>query len=320
MIGFAARRFVAATAVLALVSFASFAFFASEFAPLKGSPILPAYWRWFQGIWSGRTLSQGLSGPIWPSLLPAFGHTAALLGLTVLVTVVLTLAVAAIATLAPRPIDAGLRLTLYVFWAVPPFLLALIVQQLVAASGSERGIGPLPIAGWPGTCPTGTGLDAGSYLPCPPAGEGATFIANVATHLTLPALALAATFIGLHGRYLRSALRLAISQQFALTATAKGLTSRRILLRHLLPFVAPTVVATFVADFGAIFGAALPIDWIFHLDGLGSLYISEVNPAHPTLDAYAAEALLLLSAATIIAFALIGEILVVALDPRSQRT
>lgn len=321
MAGFLARRLLLALCVLVAFSFFSFVFFAARFYPLKGHPALPAYWHWLTGIPNG-SLREGFSpgdGPIWPPLLHALGHTFALLGVTFVLIVIASVGLACVAA-ATRgsALDIGVRVGLYLTWGIPVFLLALVVQQVVGAVGGARGLGPFPLAGWPGSCPTGIGLNAGTLNPCPAAAHGAGYAVDVLRHVTLPALGLAVSFVGLHGRYLRSALVTALSAPYVVTARAKGVPERSVVLRHALRNSLAIFVAALLADFGALLGATLVIDWIFQLGGLGMLYLRELDPNRGSIDPYAVEAMLLVTAVLLIVFSLLSELAVVLLDPRAS--
>jgi ABC-type dipeptide/oligopeptide/nickel transport system permease component len=314
---FLARRLLLGAVVLVAFSFLSFVFFAAKFYPLKGKAVLPEYWRWLSGIPSGRSLTHGLAGPIWPKLLPALGHTFALLAVTFAIVVVASVTLACLAaSVRGSALDGLVRVGLYLTWGIPVFLLALIVQQVVGAIGGARGIGPFPLGGWPGSCPTGIGLNAGTLSPCPPAGTGVGYALDVLRHVTLPALALSVGFVGLHGRYLRAALVGALAAPYVTTARAKGVSERSVLLRHALRNSLITFVAVLLADFGALLGATLVVDWVFQLNGLGMLYLRELNPNIPSIDPYAVEALLLVTAGLLIVFSVLSELSVVLLDPR----
>jgi peptide/nickel transport system permease protein len=316
---FFARRLLSSLLVLAGFSFLSFSFFASRFNPLKGKPVLHEYWRWLRGIPSGHSLTHGLEGPILPALEPALAHTLVLLGLTFLLVVALSVAFAAIAAWSRGSLlDLSLRGLSYLAWGIPAFLFALIVQEAANALGGAHGLGPFPIAGWPGRCPTGIGINAGTISPCPAAGNGIRYALNVLRYATFPAVALAAGFIGLHARYLRSALVTALEAPFATTARAKGLPESRVVIKHALRASLSTFVAALLSDFGAIFGAAMAIDWIFQFGGLGSLFIIEVNPNEPSLDAYAVQLLLLVTGALLVTGSLLSEFAVLLLDPRAR--
>jgi peptide/nickel transport system permease protein len=317
MLGFLVRRFVLACVVMLGFSFISFCFFAGRFSPLKGHPVLPAYWRWLRGVPSGNSLRHGLEGPLLPTLVGSLGHTLALLSTTLALVVVLSLIAGTLAAASRGSlVDLLLRAGSYLAWGIPAFLLALIVQEAVNAAGSGHGFGPFPVAGWPGSCPAGLGIDAGTISPCPGAGTGLRYVLNVARYVTLPALALATGFVGLHCRYLRSSLAASLNSAYITTARAKGLPERKVILRHALRNSLATFVASLLTDFGAIFGAAMAVDWIFQLNGLGSLFIREVNPNVPALDAYAVQLLLLVTGGMVIVASVLSELAVALLDPR----
>jgi len=319
VVTFLLRRLLVSLLVLCVFSLLSFSFFASKFQPLKGHPVLPAYWRWLRGVPSGHSLTHGLGGPILPATLAALGHTLVLLGFTLVLVVAFSVALATVAAASRGSrLDLSLRGVSYLAWGIPAFLLGLIVQEAVNAIGSGHGLGPFPIAGWPGSCPAGIGINAGTISPCAPAGSGGIYLLNVLRYTTLPACALAVGFVGVHSRYLRSALAVALDSPYATTARAKGLPEHRVVLRHALRASLATFVAALLTDFGAIFGAAMAIDWIFHYGGLGSLFIRELDPNVPFLDAYAVQLLLLVTGALLIGCSLLSELAVALLDPRAR--
>ncbi len=70
--------------------------------------------------------------------------------------------------------------------------------------------------------------------------------------LIFPWLTLSVAYIGFYGRVLRSSLIDGESEDFVRTARSKGLTERRVLLRHLLRTSMITFVSLFGLDFGAL--------------------------------------------------------------------
>jgi len=322
-------RRVGLTAILAAVfSFLSFYFFADTLPPLKGKPPVHEYWLWVHGLFTGRSYESLTLIPyrstagasLWPIVLPALAHTAILLAAAIVLVVAFSVAMAyAGARLRRSTLDLLLRGLAYLGWAVPAFLLGLLVQLVVSTIGGSRGIGPFPLAGWPGSCPASIGLNAGVITPCPAAGSGAALVYHVLTHVTLPAATLAAGFIGLHGRYLRSALVEQLDAPYVTTARMKGLNERRVILRHALRNAMATFVSALFSDFGGIFGAALAVDWVFQLNGLGSLLIHEFPQSFAPADVYAIELILILSGGFVLVSSLVGDIAVAGLDPRARR-
>ena len=311
MIWFLVRRVVVGFVVLAGLSVASFFFFASRTDPYQGHPLLPQYWRWLKGMWGGSSLhALGSAVPLERTLM--------LLGYAFVLVVVIAIGLAVTAAvLRGSVIDLLLRSFSYLAWGVPSFLVALLIQQLLDLNGSGHGLGPFPIAGWPGFCPAGLGLDAGTIQPCPAAGSGLTYALNILRYLTFPALTLALAFIGYHARQLRSALLETLGEPYIVTARAKGLSERRVVLRHALRGSMVTFTAGLLSDFGAILGTALAVDFIFKLGGLGSFFIQLFPQNGPAfIDVYAVQLLLVLTAAFVILSSLVAELVVVVLDPR----
>lgn len=279
-----------------------------------------------KGLWGGASWQIVAHQPtrtrnftiVGPTVVGALGHTLVLLGMTLLLVVLASVAIALVAAARRGSLlDVVLRVLAYLAWAVPAFLLALLVQGLMNRFGGSRGIGPFPLAGWPGQCPAAFGLNRGFLSPCPSAGSGFDYVANLFRYLTIPALVLALGFVGLHARYLRSALLDALEHPYVTTARAKGLPERRVVLRHALRNSLVTFVGALLADVGAIFGAAMAVDYIFQLNGLGTVFISEfpVDMGAPPDPAYLAP-VILLTAVLVIASSLLADLAVVWLDPR----
>jgi peptide/nickel transport system permease protein len=325
MIAFLARRLALGVLVLAVLSLASFCFFGWQDPNLHGTALLGAYRSWASGLFGGSTwhvFSNELQGrgntqPI--TMLQALGHTGVLLVYALAVVVVL--GVAAAVTAATRRgsgLDLLLRAFSYLAWAVPAFLLALLVQLFAFKAGGSRGIGTFPLAGWPGSCPAGLGVNGGVLTPCDPAGHGAHYVVNVLRYTTLPALTLAFGFVGLHARYLRSALVDALGEQYVTTARAKGLSERRVVLRHALRASLVTFLAALLADFGAIFGGAMAVDWVFEMNGLGSVFVSAFPVDIGSVNTYVIVPILLLTGMLVVLSSILSELVAIWLDPRAR--
>jgi peptide/nickel transport system permease protein len=90
--------------------------------------------------------------------------------------------------------------------------------------------------------------------------------------LLFPWLTLSVLYIGFYGRVLRSSLIEAQNEDFVRTARSKGLTERRVLIRHVLRTSMITFVSLFGLDFGALVaGGALLTEVVFGLPGVGKL-------------------------------------------------
>ncbi|WP_198955214.1 ABC transporter permease [Kineosporia sp. R_H_3] len=93
-----------------------------------------------------------------------------------------------------------------------------------------------------------------------------------ALHLLFPWLTLAVLYAGIYARVLRGEMVTALGEDFVRTARAKGVSERRILVRHALRTSLIPVVSLFGLDFGALVGgSALLTEVVFGLQGVGKL-------------------------------------------------
>jgi len=335
---FLARRVLLAVGVLAAVSFGTFALMATKFSSTCVSAYTPSgvfapplasnvgqatnlYWGWVKGIPSGRSLG-GLCGgqSVQEQVWPAFVHTGLLLAGTAVLVVCFSLLLGTLAaTRAGSVVDGVLRGFSYAAWAVPSFVLALMLQSAFNWAGSRFGFRWFELSGWPGSC---IGQGGYSYV-CEQTSGSLHHAVEVVRHLVVPVVALSVAFIGLHSRYLRSSLLVALNAPFTTTARAKGLPERRVVLRHALRNSLATFASALLLDFGAIFAAAMAVDWVFRLNGLGTLFIAEVagigsgdSPRY--LNPYAIESLLTGAAALVVCSSVLAEVVVLRLDPRTR--
>jgi peptide/nickel transport system permease protein len=105
--------------------------------------------------------------------------------------------------------------------------------------------------------------------------------------MIFPWLTLSVAYIGIYSRVLRSSMLEGQEADFVRTARAKGLTERRVLIRHVLRTSMITFVSLFGLDFGfLVAGGALLTEVVFALPGVGKLtYDSLTNLDLPMIMA-----------------------------------
>jgi peptide/nickel transport system permease protein len=134
-----------------------------------------------------------------------------------------------------------------------------------------------------------------------------------AYHLILPWFALSILFIGFYSRVLRSNVLDISNEDYVRTARAKGLSERRILIRHTLRNALIPIVTLFGLDFGAALGGgAILTESVFGLQGVGQ-YASE---SIGRLDLPPIMGVVLFGAFFIVLLNAIVDILYAFLDPR----
>jgi peptide/nickel transport system permease protein len=131
-------------------------------------------------------------------------------------------------------------------------------------------------------------------------------------HLLMPMLVLATLFIAGWSRYMRSSMIETVKQDYMRTARAKGVSTVSILFRHALRNAVIPLITVVALDFGAVAGGATITEQVFAWPGMGSLFIDSLDRRdYPVLLA-----MLMLSAAFVITFNLIADILYGVMDPR----
>jgi peptide/nickel transport system permease protein len=96
-----------------------------------------------------------------------------------------------------------------------------------------------------------------------------------ARHLILPWCTLAVLYIGFYSRVLRSNMLDVMNEDYVRTARAKGLSERRVMVRHVLRNSLVPVITLFGLDFGAtIAGTAIITETFYSIEGVG-LYAAE---------------------------------------------
>jgi peptide/nickel transport system permease protein len=136
-------------------------------------------------------------------------------------------------------------------------------------------------------------------------------------HLILPWLTLAVLFIGFYGRVLRSNILDTINEDFVRTAKAKGLSPRRILLKHVLRTSLIPIVTLFGLDFAAVLGGgAILTETVFDLHGVGFYARTAIG----NLDLPPLIAVTLFGAFFIVLFSTLVDVAYAYLDPRIRAT
>jgi peptide/nickel transport system permease protein len=137
-------------------------------------------------------------------------------------------------------------------------------------------------------------------------------IANYAGHLILPTLALALISFAAWSRYQRATMLDVLGSDFIRLARAKGLSRRRVMIRHALRNALIPLVTVVAIDIGAIFGGAVITERVFSWQGMGALLVDAVNAS----DVNVLLAWLMVTSVIVVVFNLIADVLYAVLDPR----
>jgi peptide/nickel transport system permease protein len=107
---------------------------------------------------------------------------------------------------------------------------------------------------------------------------------DIGWHLVLPALSLAAVYLAIYARLMRSSVLEVTHQDYIKTAKAKGLKQGRIIMRHILRNAMLPIVTVAGMQAGALVGGAVVIETVFAWPGLGRLiYDALLQRDYPVL-------------------------------------
>jgi peptide/nickel transport system permease protein len=131
-------------------------------------------------------------------------------------------------------------------------------------------------------------------------------------HLILPSIVLALVHIAVWSRYMRTATLDVINQDFVKTARAKGLSERRILMKHVVGNALLPMITLAGMQLPGILTGALVTETVFTWPGMGRLFLDSIGYG----DYPVVMGLLMFSAILVILGNLIADIAVAMVDPR----
>jgi peptide/nickel transport system permease protein len=130
--------------------------------------------------------------------------------------------------------------------------------------------------------------------------------------LVLPWCVLATAFAAGYARLLRGSLLDVFGEDYMRTARAKGLSERRVILRHGVRSAITPVVTVLGLDIGVLLGGAILTESVFNIPGIGRLAYDAITRG----DLPVVQGTVLFGAFFIVLMNLIVDVLYAFLDPR----
>jgi peptide/nickel transport system permease protein len=230
----------------------------------------------------GESITQktSVSSIIQPRMLVTFW----LMLYAVAVSIVVAVPLAVISALRRnRPADHGIRLFTMLTFAMPSFLLGLLLILFFSLE-----LGWFPTSGY--------GEGAGGHF----------------RSLTLPAVTVGLYLAPILLRTLRVGIIESLGTEYVEAARARGLSERRIVLKHVLRNSLVSTVTVLGLNIGFLLSGLVIIENVFSLPGLGSELVSSiVSRDYPTI-----QALTLVFGVAVVAINLLTDLAYAALDPR----
>jgi peptide/nickel transport system permease protein len=243
-------------------------------------PLILQFWHYLSGLLQGnlgRSYTQKTE--VWTLIAARLPATLTLMAAGIFVEVVLGLIFGTIAAIyRGGAIDRLVMMAAFVGVSAPQFVVALLLLYVFAVT-----LGWFPMSGY------------GSFA-----------------HIVLPAATLGVLGAGWYARMVRSAMIDVLSQDYVRTARAKGLSSRRIILRHALPNAILPIIAMIGIDIGQFMGGVVVVEAVYGWPGIGQLAWQAIQQ----IDIPIIMGVTLTSALAIVIGNLLADLIAPVIDPR----
>jgi peptide/nickel transport system permease protein len=250
------------------------------------------------GLWAARALkfdfgeSLLYSRPVAPLVARAAGNSALLGIVTLFVATVLGVSLGIFTAARRRGVTAIIRAVSVALLSLPPLITSLLVVFLAMRTGWFS-LGSM----------TSSAAEASSW---------GAWMADVASHLPLPVLALALPLAATFERLQSQALGETLHLPFVLAASARGVSERAAILRHAWPASLRAICAVYGIIIGAVLSGSFVVEYVTAWPGLGRLMYDALKAR----DIYLVAGCAAMGATLLAAGTLIGDLLLAAVDPR----
>jgi peptide/nickel transport system permease protein len=215
-------------------------------------PLPVQYLGWLGGILRGDFGISMLNGvPVATAIAQRLPNTLLLTGTAMLIGIVIAIPLGTVAALhRGKALDNVLTATSVVGYSIPAFWLGLILILIFAIQFRFWGLPALPTGG------VQNAVDGGD-------------LADRLAHLVLPASVLAFFYVSVWSRFVRSSMLEVMSQEYVLTARAKGLPRRRIHYVHALRNALIPLVTLLGAELPGLVSGGVVVEVVFSWPGIG---------------------------------------------------
>jgi peptide/nickel transport system permease protein len=252
--------------------------------------VFQEYARWMGNLLHGNLgVSAYTQQPIRVSLLQSLPVTAELIVLAMALAIAVSIPLGLFCVIRPEArFDRIVTGVTSGFLSVPVFVLAILLVYLFAVR-----VHIFPVLGWTPLTESLTG--------------------NLKS-VALPVIAIAIPEIVVMTRILRSELLETLQQDYISLARSKGLSTRRILLRHALKPASFSLITVSGLSLARLIGGTVIVEIIFVLPGLGTLIVNSIQ----NRDIQTAQVVVTFIAIAVLVVNLVVDLSYQFLDPRSR--
>ncbi|MFC7494371.1 MULTISPECIES: ABC transporter permease [unclassified Nocardioides] len=262
-------------------------------------PLIERYWTWVTGAFQGDFGLNVRGVPVSQELLDRAIVSFRLVALAIVLAVVIAVVVGFLSAVnRGRPLDRLLTIVTVLLLTAPEFWIAVVSKQ--AAIKVNETAGSTVIA------TVGDSTPGVAEMPWP------TRISDYAAHLVLPTIVLVLAIFPVWALYQRSAMLEVIDTDYVTMARAKGLSRRRVMVKHGLRNALMPLITMIALRLPWVIGGLVVVESIFGWRGLGTMLVEGVQQQ----DTNTVLAFLLLSAVLITILNLAADVAHRILDPR----
>lgn len=247
-------------------------------------PFLTQYWLWLRGVLHGDFgISIALRENVSTLIASRVGMTAALVLYASLIILVIGIGLGIAAGLRPGLLDTSTLVFTAVSAAIPSFVAAIVLILLFSTN-----LGWFPSLG------------------------GGVGVWGTIHHLTLPAVALAVSSLGIVARVTRASVREEFGREHVQTAISRGIPYPQLVRRHVLRNAAIPITTVSGITIASLIAVAAVVERAFGLNGLGAYLVAAAN----SKDFAVVQGISLVLVTAFVLVNLLVDLLYALLDPR----
>ncbi len=269
--------------------------------------LLTRFWMYlvntFKGDWG---TSYFWREPVFNLVMQDLSWTLLLVGPSTVLTIIIGMILGSLsAQKRGKPFDLATTAFSLFFYGMPVFWLGLMLQL----GFTQRQFG---LHWWP-VFPTSQQYDLALGSPFQLRWD---MVLSALYHLVLPAATLTIGFIAGVSLVMRNSLIDAMTEDYVVTARAKGLAERLILRRHIMPNGMPPMVTLIAMDMAFIFGGAYQVEYVFSYQGIGWRTIAAID----NLDFPVLQFIVVIGGVAVVIANFLADLVLLKIDPRIKVT
>ena len=243
-------------------------------------PPVVQYFYWLGNILQGDFgTSVSMKQSVGDLIMQRLPYTLMLTGAALLIEYLISIPLGLLAaTRKDKPADKALTVGTIVLWSMPQFWLGVLLMFIFSIT-----LGVLPVSGYSGF-----------------------------SSLILPAFTLALPTLAQIFRLTRSEVLDVMRERYVMTANSKGLSSRKVLIKHILRNALIPVTVMFFLSLPWLIGGAVVVENVFAWPGMGQLLWKAISKQ----DFMVVQGIIFVITVLTVICNLIGDIISGILDPR----